>query len=231
MACKTQEKYPFEVFSVIDDANRLLKLKVGDREKEYDKPFTKDACISSFSRAVRQCTLVFRSPPLPSPSLLRNPLAPFKQQAINSHPAGPIEENDRSYGGHARISTTPFVVTASKMQFKTKDIKCYTNDDNSSPDWLKPRYDRDEARKAINDVCIGTNKWQVKHTETKPSDHVTPLYTFTVEMKNGKTYVGFDLELCKKVFEGIVDKCECFFFFFRCVLRFAGNFGDLNGCY
>ncbi|KAL9003949.1 MAG: hypothetical protein Q9180_009873, partial [Flavoplaca navasiana] len=118
----------------------------------------------------------------------------------------PTEENDRTYGGHVRISTTPFVVTAGKMQFKTKDIKCYTNDDKSSPDWLKPRYERDEARKVINEVCIGTNNWEVKHTETKPSDHVTPLYTFTVELKNGKTYLGFDKELCKKVFEGIVDK-------------------------
>ncbi|KAL9037749.1 MAG: hypothetical protein Q9180_003547, partial [Flavoplaca navasiana] len=174
VACKTQEKYPFEVFSIIDDAHRLLKLKVGDGDdKKANKPFSKDACISSFSRAVRQC---------------------------------PTEENNRTYGGHVRISTTPFVVTAGKMEFKTKDIKCYTNDDKSAPDWLKPRYERDEARKAINEVCIGTNNWEVKHTETKPSDHVTPLYTFTVELKNGKTYLGFDKALCKKVFEGIVDK-------------------------
>ncbi|KAL8837209.1 MAG: hypothetical protein Q9176_005840 [Flavoplaca citrina] len=175
VACKTQEKYPFEVFSIIDDANRLLKLKVGDGdEKKKKKPFSKDACISSFSRAVRQC---------------------------------PTEANDRTYGGHVRISTTPFVVTAGKMEFKTKDIKCSTNDDKSSPDWLKPRYERDEARKAINEVCIGTSNWEVKHTEIAPWDHATPLYTFTVELKNGKTYLGFDKALCKKVFEGIVDKC------------------------
>ncbi|KAL8879344.1 MAG: hypothetical protein Q9198_003024 [Flavoplaca austrocitrina] len=175
VACKTQEKYPFEVFSIIDEANRLLKLKVGDGdEKKKKKPFSKDACISSFSRAVRQC---------------------------------PTEENDRTYGGHVRISTTPFVVTAGRMEFKTKDIKCSTNDDKTSPDWLKPRYDRDEARKVINEVCIGTSNWEVKHTEIAPWDHVTPLYTFTVELKNGKTYLGFDKALCKKVFEGIVDKC------------------------
>ena len=148
------------------------------------------------------------SVPLPFPPLLGNPPTPFNQQATNSHPTGPTEENDRTYGGHVRISTTPFVVTAGKMEFEIKDIKCYTNDDKSSPDWLKPRYYRDEARKAINDVCTETGKWEVNHMETAPWDHVTPLYTFTVELKNGKTYLGFDRELCKKVFEGIVDKCK-----------------------
>lgn len=35
-----------------------------------------------------------------------------------------------------------------------------------------------------------------------------PLYTFTVDVKKGEVWVGFDKGLCVKAFESIVKKCE-----------------------
>lgn len=116
-------------------------------------------------------------------------------------------EGDRSYGGHVDTGKLDYDASAGKVDQDEKDIDCYTTTEDLEI-LRSPFFNEAGALAAIQKACSGPDRWQFEHVDSNPNVKDEPLYTFTVDVKKGQVWVGFDKGLCVKAFEGIVKKCE-----------------------